>query len=172
MVISGPVRIVLILLILRSNFLNAQSITPHTFNNGGGAVSTLEWSMGESVSVANFAGTAYFLNTGVLQPMTNLVTAINEFGPSVFGNEIMVGPNPTSNKLHIKTNFNQTGNLFLQIIDSKSAILFSNESGIIFNSYEKEFDISTCPSGVLYIRAYYKSIKGVSKTGIFKIIKL
>ena len=58
-----------------------QSITPQTFNNGGGSASSIEWSIGESVSIANFITSGYSLNTGVLQPMTSIVTAINEYGP-------------------------------------------------------------------------------------------
>jgi hypothetical protein len=33
--------------------LLAQSITPSTINNGGGFSTTLEWSIGESASIAN-----------------------------------------------------------------------------------------------------------------------
>ena len=132
----------------------------------------MEWSMGESVSIANFISSGYSLNTGVLQPMTSLVTAINEYGPAVFGSQITIGPNPTINLLHIKARFNQAGTLSLQLLDSKSAQIFTQEVGTIFSTYEKDILMETYPSGVFYMRVYFKPVTGAAKTGIYKIIKL
>jgi hypothetical protein len=149
-----------------------QNITPHAMNNGGGYSSSMEWSIGESVSIANFIGSGYSLNTGVLQPMTSIVTAINEYGPSVFGTQITIGPNPTSNLLHIKARFNQAGSLSFQLIDAKSSNVFTQEVGTIFSSYEKDILMENYPSGVFYIKVYFKPSNGNAKTGIYKIIKL
>ena len=150
----------------------AQSISPHALNNGGGYSSTMEWSLGESVSIANFIASGYSLNTGVLQPMTSIVTAINEYGPAVFGNQITIGPNPTSNLLHIKARFNQVGSLSLQLIDAKSSIMFTQDAGTIFSSYDKDILMENYPSGVFYMKVYFKPSSGITKTGIYKIIKL
>ena len=158
--------------LLTVNNLYSQSITPHAMNNGGGYSSSMEWSIGESVSIANFLASGYSLNTGVLQPMTSIVTAINEYGPSVFGTQITIGPNPTTNLLHIKARFNQAGNLSFQLIDAKSAIVFTQEAGTIFSSYEKDIFMENYPSGVFYMKVYFKPNTGSSKTGIYKIIKL
>jgi hypothetical protein len=147
-------------------------MTPNTINNGGGYSNTMEWSMGESVSIANFIASGYSLNTGVLQPMTSIVTAINEYGPAVFGNQITIGPNPTTNLLHIKARFNELGNLSFQLIDAKSAIVFKQEAGAIFSSYEKDILMENYPSGIFYMKVYFKPITGIAKTGIYKIIKL
>jgi hypothetical protein len=154
------------------NNLYSQTITPYAMNNGGGYSSSMEWSMGESVSIANFLTTGYSLNTGVLQPMTSIVTAINEYGPAVFGNQITIGPNPTSNLLHIKARFNQVGNLSFQLIDAKSTIVLTQEAGTIFSSYEKDIFMENYPSGVFYMKVYFKPSTGIAKTGIYKIIKL
>ncbi len=151
---------------------NAQSITPYTLSNGGGSSSTMEWSFGESVSIANFITSGYSLNTGLLQPMTIIVTAINEYGPAVFGNQITIGPNPTSNSIHIKARFNQVGSLSLQLIDAKSAIVFTQDAGTIFSSYDKDILMENYPSGVFYMKVYFKPSNGIAKTGIYKIIKL
>ena len=158
--------------LLTVNILHCQTITPYAINNGGGYSSTMEWSMGESVSIANFIASGYSLNTGVLQPMTSIVTAINEYGPAVFGNQITIGPNPTSNLLHIKARFNQVGNLSFQLIDAKSTIVFTQEAGTIFSSYEKDIFMENYPSGVFYMKVYFKPSTGIAKTGIYKIIKL
>lgn len=154
------------------NNLYSQSITPYTLSNGGGSSATMEWSMGESVSITNFIASGYTLNTGVLQPMTSIVTAINEYGPSVFGTQITIGPNPTSNLLHIKARFNQVGSLSFQLIDAKSAIVFTQEAGTIFSSYDKDILMENYPSGIFYMKVYFKPIAGIAKTGIYKIIKL
>lgn len=163
-----------ILLFAFSGFSNiqAQSITPYTLNNGGGSAASMEWSMGESVSIAHFASTNYFLNTGLLQPMTSVVTAINEYGPIVFGSQITIGPNPTYNLLHIKARFNEMGNLSIHLMDAKLAIVFKHEAGTIFSSFEKDILMDQYASGVFYVKVFFKPSNGISKTGIYKIIKL
>ena len=167
-------RLIFLFITFLSNFTEAkaQSITPYTFNNGGGYSSSMEWSIGESVSIANFLTSGYSLNTGVLQPMTSIVTAINEYGPAVFGTQINIGPNPTTNLLHIKARFNQAGSLSFQLIDAKSTIVFTQEAGTIFSSYEKDIFMENYPSGVFYMKVFFKPSNGNAKTGIYKIIKL
>ena len=158
--------------LLTVNKLYSQTITPHALNNGGGYSSSMEWSLGESVSIANFIASGYSLNTGVLQPMTSIVTAINEYGPAVFGTQITIGPNPTTNLLHIKARFNELGNLSFQLIDAKSAIVFTQDAGTIFSSYEKDILMENYPSGIFYMKVYFIPSNGTVKTGIYKIIKL
>lgn len=168
-------RFVFIFLLLNSTgFSNiySQSITPYTLNNGGGTGATMDWSMGESVSIAQFATTSYFLNTGVLQPMTSVVTFINEYGPAVFGNQISIGPNPTHNHVYFKGSFSQVGKLSIQVIDAKSTVILTHEAGTVISSYEKDIFMETYPSGIFYVKVYYKPTNGLSKTGIYKIIKL
>ena len=153
-------------------FCFSQSITPQTFNNGGGSSSSLEWSIAESVSVTSFIAPGFSLNTGVLQPNTNVVTSINEYGPSVFGSQITIGPNPTLSLLHFKARFTELGRLSIQLIDVKSAIVLTQDIGTIFSSYEKNISLEDYPSGVFYLKVYFKSIVGNTKTGIYKVIKL
>jgi hypothetical protein len=162
----------LFILALFPAYLRAQSITPNTLNNGGGTMANMDWNMGESVSIANFSTPNYFLNTGVLQPMTSIVTAINEYGPAVYGNQIMIGPNPTTNLVHFKGNFTQAGKLSIQVIDAKSSVILTHEAGIIISSYEKDIYMDSYPSGIFYIKVFFKPTKGLAKTGIYKIIKL
>ena len=153
-------------------FCFSQSITPQTFNNGGGSSSSLEWSITESVSVTSFIAPGFSLNTGVLQPNTNVVTSINEYGPSVFGSQITIGPNPTLSLLHFKARFTEVGRLSIQLMDAKSAIVLTQDVGTIFSSYEKAISLEDYPSGVFYLKVYFKSIVGNTKTGIYKVIKL
>lgn len=152
--------------------LCAQSITPHTFNNGGGYNATMEWSIGDGVSIEHFLVGGLSVNTGVLQPMTNIVTGISEYGPAVFGNQISMGPNPTTSLLHIRASMSQVGNLSVQIMDSKSAVLIAQDAGTIFSTYEKDISMQGYADGVFYVRVYFKSNNSVAKVGIYKIIKI
>jgi|LakMenE01Jun11ns_1017448.scaffolds.fasta_scaffold9837465_2 hypothetical protein len=167
--------LILLLFIIVSFFPKnaiSQSLTPFTINNGGGYSSSMEWSIGESSSIANFITLGYSLNTGVLQQMSSIVTAINEYGSVVFGNQIIIGPNPTSNLLNIKARFNQVGNLSIQLIDATSTIVFTHEAGTIFSSYDKTILTENYASGVLYLKIFFKPIVGNTKKGVYKIIKL
>ena len=152
--------------------LNSQSITPNTLNNGGGTATNLDWNMGESVSIANFSTPNYFLNTGVLQPLTTVVTAINEYGPAVYGNQIRIGPNPTTSLVHFKGQFIQSGKLSIQVLDAKSSVILTHDAGTIISSYEKDIFMDSYPSGIFYIKVFFKPTNGLAKTGIYKIIKL
>jgi hypothetical protein len=151
---------------------HSQFLTPITLNNGGGTGLGIEWSMGESVSIANFYTPSLLLTTGVLQPNTSIVTGITDFGPSVFGNDITMGPNPVINLLHIKASFKQMGDLSFQILDANSTILKAMEAGIVFNTYEKDIDLAMYTGGIIFVRVLFKPIYGTLKKGIYKIIKL
>jgi hypothetical protein len=151
---------------------SAQTISIYTFNNGGGFNNSSEWSIGESVSIAHFTNAGYSLNTGVLQPITNLSTGINEYGPIVFGHQVTIGPNPTSNILHVKAIFSEPGNISFQLIDSKSNLVLNQQPIVIYNSYEKDFVLEKLPSGIFYMKVYFKPINGKVKIGVYKIIKL
>lgn len=153
-------------------FSYSQSITPYTLNNGGGTTTNMDWSMGESVSIAHFSSPNYFLNTGVLQPMTSVVTAINEYGPAVYGSQITISPNPTINLVHFKGSFPQAGKLSIQVIDAKSSVILTHEAGTFISSYEKDIFMDSYPSGIFYVKVYFKPTNGLAKTGIYKIIKL
>jgi hypothetical protein len=157
---------------INAHQLAAQNITPFTFNNGGGSNASMEWSIAESVSIAYFIAPGFFVNTGVLQPMTNNVTAINVYGPAVFGSQITIGPNPTNNSLLCKTRFAEAGSLTFQILDAKSSIVLTHEVGSIFRNYERTISLGNYPAGVYYMKVLFKPITGNIKTGIYKIIKL
>lgn len=150
----------------------AQRITPHAQNNGGGYAKNLEWSIGESISIDQFSAQKVKLNTGVLQPLSTVVTTINEYGPAVFGNQIVIGPNPTLGIIHLKAGFTSYGNLKIQLLDAKSQIVSSQDLGVLAQVYQKEVSLEQVPSGVYYLKVFFKPINANNKIGIFKIIKL
>jgi len=152
--------------------MQSQTLSGYALNMGGGYNSNMEWNIGESVSIANFKSSDYALNTGLLQPMTTVVTGINEYGPAVFGTQIVVGPNPTNKILHIKASFNEVGNLALHLFDSKSGIVLTQEAGVILSNYEKDLFLDNIPTGAYYLKVSFKTLSGNLKIGIYKIIKL
>lgn len=162
----------ILLFLIISNSSNSQSISPATFNNGGGFNGGAEWSISESVSIGSFSANNILLTTGVLQPLSNVVTSINEYGPLVFGQQISIGPNPAMNYVDFKANFSQVGNLSFQLIDAKSKVILRKEQGSIFSAYQTRLNLDNYPSGLYYIKIFFKPFSGALQTGVYKIIKL
>jgi hypothetical protein len=152
--------------------VSSQVIAPFTINNGGGSSISMEWSIGESVSIANFIVLGYSLNTGVLQPLTNIGTFINEDYLPLFGTEIIISPNPTANLLNLKTIFSEEGSLSILLIDSKSTLVFKQEVAKIIGKYDKDIFMEKYPSGIYFIIIFFKPSNGKGKVGTYKIIKL
>ena len=97
--------LILFLTLLITNNLHAQSIAPYAFNNGDGFslsyAPNVEWSMGESISIASFKSSEYALNTGLLQPpkivvVAEMVGGSKEFSSSKLKPEFSItGPGGT-----------------------------------------------------------------------------
>ena len=168
----NKLNIIILVTFLFPPTTNAQTLGPYAFNSGGGYSNTTEWSIGESVSIAHFISFGYSLNTGLLQPITTLTTGIEDYGPMVFGDKIIMGPNPTSKVLRIKASFNEAGEISFQMFDSKSNNVLSYNGGNIFSTYEKDLYLENLPSGSYYMRVSFKPSIGKTKMGIYKIIKL
>ena len=168
----NKLSIIIVVTFLFSPTRNAQTLSPYAFNSGGGYSNTTEWSIGESVSIAHFISYGYSLNTGVLQPITTVTTGIEDYSPVVFGDKIIMGPNPTSKILRIKARFNEVGEISFQMFDSKSNNVLSYNGGSIFSIYEKDLYLENLPAGSYYMRVSFKPSNGKAKMGIYKIIKL
>ena len=168
----NKLSIIILVTFLFPPTINAQTLSPYSFNSGGGYSNATEWSIGESVSIAHFISFGYSLNTGLLQPITTLTTGIEDYGPMVFGDKIIMGPNPTSKVLRIKASFNEAGEISFQMFDSKSNNVLSYNGGNIFSTYEKDLYLENLPAGSYYMRVSFKPSTGKAKMGIYKIIKL
>lgn len=149
-----------------------QSITPYTFNNGGGFTATTEWSIGESVSIANFSTPSLYLNTGVLQLHNYIITSVNELGITVFGDQISIGPNPATSFFHLRTRFSQTGILKVQLLNPSLGIINTIDAGTISGYYDKDVSVEVYPTGLYYLKVFYKPLNGLQKMGVYKIIKI
>ena len=155
-----------------SNYIFSQYVTPFTLNNGGGYSTSMEWNLGESVSVAHFSVSSYNLSTGVLQPESYYIIPVNGYGSLFLNNQISIGPNPTANLLRIKAKFRDGGTFSIKIIDSKSTILFTIKPETIFSTFEKVISLDKYASGIFYMTMHYTSNSKMTEVGVFKIIKL
>ena len=150
----------------------AQSITQLAFNNGGGYSATMEWSIGESVSIASFSSGKFNLNTGVLQPISNLVIDVIDIVPSLSEDQVTIGPNPTSNHLYVKTRFGQAGKINLKIHDLRATLIYSDELDLSLGLYNKDIQLQGFASGTYFLTIYFKPVLGTPKRETYKIIKL
>jgi len=152
------------------NKSSAQNIAPSILNNGGGVGANLEWSMNESVSIASFNASSYFLNTGVLQPTVNIFKYNNENAPLL--SMISVGPNPIHNFLNLKFKYLEIGDISIQLINVKGDIILTEKPVTINSSYEKNISMEQFPSAPYFIKIYFKPLNQVTKMVVYKIIKL
>ena len=134
----NKLNLIILLSLLLENNMSAQSINLYTLNNGGGSNSTMEWSIGESVSIAYFTTASYSLNTGVLQPLIGNVASIPS-GPAVFGNQIPVYLGKRITKRYVWSHFKestQIKNLFSDIENR-----FLDYSSNFEHSYKKHLSV-------------------------------
>jgi len=152
------------------NKSSAQNITPSILNNGGGVGANLEWSMNESVSIASFNASSYFLNTGVLQPTVNIFKYNNENARLL--SLITVGPNPILNFLNLKFKYSEIGDLSIQLINVKGDIILTEKPVTLYTSYAKSISMVQFPSAPYFIKIYFKPLNQIAKMVVYKIIKL
>ncbi|MFM1933810.1 MAG: Secretion system C-terminal sorting domain [Bacteroidota bacterium] len=150
----------------------SQSIIPYTLNMGGGYSAYLEWSIGESVSVSNFIRPGLELNTGVLQPTANLITAISDFPGQYFSNQIRIGPNPFLSVLYLDIELKESGSISYDLLDLAGIERMHFEAGFVFGNYSQKIDLEKIPSGTYFIRLLFRPNNREPQTAIFKLIKL
>lgn len=150
----------------------SQSITPYTLNVGGGYSNTLEWSIGESVSVSNFIRPGLELNTGVLQPTANLITAISDFPGQYFSNQIRIGPNPVLSVLYLDIELKESGNISYEFIDIAGIERIHYDAGFVLGNFSHKIDLEKYPSGTYFIRLLFRPNNKEHQSAIFKLIKL
>lgn len=132
----------------------------------------LTYSVGELASIVSFtAANNYSLNTGFLQTFTPLITAIKDFVTMEEG-VVKTYPNPTTQYIQIHANFNTVGQVQLQLMNAASAIKYRSESSVILNQFNKQLNMVEYDPGVYYLRIQFQPREGISRVGIYKIVKL
>ena len=156
------------------NFLStsAQSISPLTINVGGYASKSLDFSIGESSSIAYFQNTNQIkLSTGFIQSFTPLVTGIVN---RVFeeGEEFVLFPNPATDFVQLKGALSKPGFVEFHLIDLQGRILDTFPATYYFNYLEKEINISHLQGGTYFIRLIYSSPDGLKQALSFKFSRI
>jgi hypothetical protein len=165
------------MLLLTISVLKAQSITPFTVNIAGFTASqngyTLTVSTGETISITNFKSpNGESLNSGFLQNNPPLVTGIEELLTKIGVNEVSITPNPTNAESILITNFSVPGQMQFQILDVGSKLMYRSQPVNGLSNKQTRLELSNYPAGIYYVLVFFKPSSGISKTGIYKIVKL
>ncbi len=166
------INLVFIFFLCSTFQLFAQTVSPYTLNNGGGSSTNLEWNVAEAEAVSQFSANRILLTTGLLHPLATVITAMEEYDPLIFGDQITIGPNPVERMMSIKARFDQEGTFAFQLLDSRPALLFSFESDQKGINFEREVDLGSQAVGVYFLRVYFKPHFGSIKTAIYKVLKV
>ena len=151
---------------------SAQSISPFAINVGGATNKTLDFSIGESASIAYFQNSAQFrLSTGFIQSYTPLVTGIIN---QVFeeGEGLTLSPNPASERIHLKGVLSRPGFFEFHLIDAQGRILETYPSTYFINYLDKEINVTQLMGGTYFIRLIYTSPDGVNQSTSFKFSRI
>ena len=151
---------------------SAQSISPFTINVGGATNKTLDYSIGESASIAYLQNnTQLSLSTGFIQSFTPLITGIIN---QVFeeGEGLTLSPNPASERIHLKGVLARPGFFEFDLIDAQGRILETYPSTYYINYLDKEINVTQLMGGTYFIRLIYTSPDGVNQSTSFKFSRI
>lgn len=165
-------RVLTVFLLFTFLSTSAQSISPLTINVGGYASKSLDFSIGESSSIAYFQNTNQInLSTGFIQSFTPLVTGIVN---RVFeeGEEFVLFPNPATDFVQLKGALSKPGFVEFHLIDHQGRILDTFPATYYFNYLEKEINISHLQGGTYFIRLIYSSPDGLKQALSFKFSRI
>ncbi|MHA8093818.1 T9SS type A sorting domain-containing protein [Aquirufa lenticrescens] len=150
----------------------AQSISPTIINVGGVTSKTLDYSIGESASIAYFQSSNQLaLSSGFIQSFTPLITGIVN---RVFeaGESLALFPNPATDYVRLKGVLSKPGFGEFHLIDQQGRILETYPSIYYINYLEKEINISHLQGGTYIIRLIYSSSDDLKQSLTFKFIKI
>ena len=165
-------RFLTILILLGCFSSSAQNISPITINVGGATTKSLDYSIGESASIAYFQSTNQIsLSSGFIQSFTPLVTGIVN---RVFeeGEEFGLFPNPASDFVRLKGALSKPGFVEFHLIDLQGRILDTYPTTYYINYLEKEINITHLQGGTYFIRLIYSSSDDLKQSLSFKFSRI
>jgi len=170
-------RISISFFILAFPFLGiTQTIKPSVFNMGGGYSIGLsvnsEWSIGEMAFIGTYQFGNIQFNAGILQPKTDIVTGIVDFGSVPLGNQISISPNPSYDNVKISFKMQKPGKVIVSILNSASHLYRRMELGEIDVKQAKTIVLDAMPVGVYFFDVVFHPINGLVQHGLFKVIRL
>jgi hypothetical protein len=112
------------------------------------------------------------LSTGVLQTAgDDIKNNIESYNASLY-KMITIGPNPTSNLLNIKIKYFGIGDVSIQLINLKGSIVLTHKVGTIYATFEKNISLAMLSSATYFLKIQFKPLNQISKTAVYKIVKL
>ncbi|MHA8089235.1 T9SS type A sorting domain-containing protein [Aquirufa antheringensis] len=165
-------RLLFFFILLGCFSASAQSISPLTINVGGAVSKTLDYSVGESASIAYFQSSNQIsLSSGFIQSYTPLVTGIvNRIFEA--GEEFILSPNPATDYVRIKGALSQPGFVEFHLIDQQGRILETYPSTYYINYLEKEINTSSLQGGTYFVRLIYSSSDDLKQAISFKFSRI
>jgi hypothetical protein len=150
----------------------SQNISPFTVNVSGATNKNLDYSVGESASIAYFQSTNQIsLNSGFLQSFTPLITGIVN---RVFeeGEGLVLSPNPSIDYIRVNGALSKPGFVEFHLIDLQGRVLETYPTTYYINYLEKEINVAHLTGGTYFIRIIYSSSDGINQSTSFKFIKI
>ena len=151
---------------------SAQSISTYTINVGGSVSNNLNYSIGESASIAYFQSSNQLsLSSGFIQSFTPLVTGIVN---RIFeeGEKIVLSPNPATDYVRLKGGLAKPGFVEFHLIDLQGRILDAHPPTYYINYVDKEINTTQLQGGTYFIQLIYSSSDGIKQALSFKFIKI
>jgi len=146
---------------------NAQGSNPEIVSSAGetfqGNNMQIDWTLGE-LAITTIQNSSQQVTQGFHQP-NYTITSIDEL-PQKIG-EIKVYPNPTSDRIEMKLNFDQNRNIKIQLKDFNGRLIWSTEINV--SQIEHVENISNLPNGNYFLTFLIDNNKSFQT---FKIQKL
>jgi hypothetical protein len=150
----------------------SQSVSPFTVNVSGATNKNLDYSVGESSSIAYLLSTNQIsLNSGFFQSFTPLITGIVN---RVFeeGEGLVLSPNPSIDYIRLNGALSKPGFVEFHLIDLQGRVLETYPTTYYINYLEKKINISHLEGGTYFVRLIYSSPDGFKQAISFKFIKI
>jgi hypothetical protein len=151
---------------------SAQSISTYTINVGGSVSNNLNYSIGESASIAYFQSSNQLsLSSGFIQSFTPLVTGIVN---RIFeeGEKMVLAPNPATDYIRLKGGLAKPGFVEFHLIDLQGRILDTYPPTYYINYVDKEINTTQLQGGTYFIRLIYSSSDGIKQALSFKFSRI
>lgn len=163
---------------LLSNYVVAQSIEPQTVNSTGGSHRKgnmrLDWSVGEMALVNTLSSpdSGHIITNGVLQPNIAGAQARIRRNISFVKNEILILPNPVQSILQVNINTGQQGQSILRLYDEMGNLLYSKVVTTSRDGQLEKIDMTGYLRGNYILHVEFIANNGSkNKQGFYKIIK-
>lgn len=162
-------KIVLFLLILSIGIdnVNAQSSNPQIVSSAGetfqGNSLQIDWTLGE-LAITTIQNSSQQITQGFHQP-TFVIMSIDELSQKI--GQIQVFPNPASDIIEVKANFDQSRNVMIQLVNLNGSLLWMTKNN--GDQIDQVKDITNLPSGTYFLNFL---IDGNKYSQTFKIQKI